>query len=1245
MRVTARDLEQTFQSEGGKFESLVEGLIRSSARVCGIRSNDIHWDPRTHVKDGGRDIVVRTGNPRGEGQFIPARPSLWSLKSGDDGVDPNKLEKEILPQPKRDHPKVREALGRGDAFIWCAVHPIGHDGREAMEKAAGEIAAKLSFDPALIQFRWQDQLLAEVNRHPNLIPLHLPGVGSRWQGVQTFEEWARGEQFNQTWVDFGGRTELAEQVAVHLLSRGDDNVLHIAGLSGIGKSRTVFEACHRREELRGTFYLSRWDNMSVELERAVRDCDRLTLVIDETPLDQIDNVIRRFSQSGDRVRIVTIGPAGRQQVGAYPGIILVPEPEGERDVFAVIRGPGAGLPDEVIASIARRSGHDLRLALLLVRATLRSPEFHSVPVVNFDGVWQRVMTLFQPQLLNPATWRQRYEALCVTVDLGIDGNELREELQQLAGYFAITEGDLIECVNEAVNCGLGQRPGRFFEAVPHALAAGVFHALFTRRLRDNLQQFMGQLPPRLLRRFLERCHQCPAGVREEVAAFVGGAFLTWLAGEDVTVLTGREISRIFQAWAEFDPTRGLGWLRRAVARASAEQLLTLDGETDGSGGWRGRRQLVWLCQNLTCFAEHFADCEFILFRLALHETEPRIGNNSTAIWKCLFWPLFAQTEVPFQERFSLLLRRLTDASALEMPLVLDAIIEALTPRWVGMLEPPKVVGGRLTPPRWHPKTHEELLGLRREAAVQTLAALRQASEERLKAVRAALIRNLRVFRDLALVDETREVLLALGLPPDSRRELVNELEREIGFERRRDRQDGHRHATWLPQLERWRGQLAATDLATRVQDLTARGYDDVRMEAESNAPFDGLAAELIASPDAFRDSAAWFESDRAKSVAALAYSVGEQDVDNRLAGVVSGWLAGGRCRSVVAGYLNGVSSRNGGLPDDWVLELDARAVTDPEQVVMITASADISRRGFERIFTLLHRLPAPSSRFLRMFGYGKWQRQLEAADRHRILTTLLELAEESDPAAVGVGLQLHAFWSHRSTSPIEASLTESVSQLAALAPAFADRENGYYWRYALEGLVATQPQCVAELVVDILTRRNHPWQFDPENQRLLTTAASAAPGPVMGVIGTAILDPDRRVVFLVEVYRGLFDAIGIDVVRNWLTAHGGEPLRWLARHFSSPTVDAKGEVVIPPLTHWLFTDHAADVRAFESFLAGRHHGASVWMGDRSAAKRAEMDPFLRHPNPRVRAWAEFEVRSAEGEAEWHRQLDDEEGRW
>ena len=522
-----------------------------------------------------------------------------------------------------------------------------------MRDAANEVAEQLRFSFELIEFRWQDALRTVLNGYPNVIPQHLPDVDNRWTGVRLLSEWRLEPYFNTPWSDFGSRAALISRIASHLRGDGAPNLLHIAGLSGIGKSRAVQEACQSDSELRGVFYLQRYQDLTQRVERALQGTNRVYVVIDETPLAVVESLVSRFSGCVDQVRIVTIGPASRQRIVSSREIVVVPEPRTEEEVLAVIRTPGNGLSETVLRSVAALCAHDLRLALMLVRASLQNPALRTIPIVDFDGVWTRLMGLYPNEIPDAAAYRRNYETLAVAIDVGVEG-EFRGELQSLAAYFNRQESDLLACSNVSVSCGLGLRAGRFFETTPHALAIDAFRALFRNHLRDRLSEFMAALPARLQMKFLERCQECPDDLREEVAALVGGVFLGWLSHSNVSSLTGRKASRIFQAWAEFDPVRGLDWLRRAIEIATPEQLIALDGEPDGSGGWRGRRQLVWLCQNLACFGENFSACEAVLFRLAQHENE-NIGNNGTAVWESLFGVVLSHTELPFQDRFPLLL--------------------------------------------------------------------------------------------------------------------------------------------------------------------------------------------------------------------------------------------------------------------------------------------------------------------------------------------------------------------------------------------------------------------------------------------------------------------------------------------------------------------------------------------------------------------------------------------------------------
>ncbi|HYH68834.1 MAG TPA: hypothetical protein VD866_29345, partial [Urbifossiella sp.] len=1090
MRVEAADIVRTFGGQGARFENFVHALIHEEARACGVRASAIDWDPRANARDGGRDIVVREGDPRGAGQFIPGRPSVWSAKSGADGVSPTTLRREILPPPPKgrrwpDHPSVRAALARGDVYVWCVAHPAGHDTRDEMRAEADRIAARLSVAADQIEFRWQEQLAVAATRLPNVIPVHLPETSARWVGAQYLHEWERGAGLTNTWADFGGRADLVSRVARHLLGREAPNVLHVAGLSGIGKTRAVFEACRRDDRLHGVFYLPRHADFTPGLRRAVEATSAVCLVVDETSYAESEQLRAWFADCAERVRIVTIGPAARQRGhSAHPDLIVVAEPQSEDEVLAVIRGPGSGLTEPVLQSIAARSAHDLRLALRLVEATAHRPDLRTVPVVDTEDVWARLMTLFPADIPDAGRFRRCYEALTVAIDVGF-GAGYRGELRAVADYFAIPEADLLDCLNVAERCGLGLRAGRFFEATPHALAVGLFQSLFRRRLRDRLREFMEALPDRLFRRFQERCQELPDDLREEVADPVGRVFLSWLRATDVTALAGRAPSRVFQAWAEFDPARGLAWLRRAVEAATPDQLRGLDGESDGSGGWRGRRQLVWLCQNLAGFADHFAACEAILYRLARYETEPRIGNNGTAVWRSLFWPALTPSEIPFDARFPALLGRLRAATADDLPLVLEAAFAVIDPPHIGLGLPPRMVGGRLTPGPWMPPSRDALDAYRRGAAQQVLAAVAALPRPVWDAARRWIVTRVRVLGYLDGIGAARGLYPTADLPADLRRALVVELDRVIGFHRRPPG-DGPPAPAHLPALEAWRADLVAADLATRVQDLTARAAHDLWMEDRSEQAYESAADALIAAPSVLRGLGPWFGTDEARGAGSLAFVAGRRDRRSRLAKTVRGWLSADEARPFALGYLAGVAARAGGLPDRWAAELDSLAARRPELAVLATTTADRGGRGLDRLLCAAPRLPPPASRVLRGVLFNGWRECLTVAETGRLLDTL---ADGGDPEAAAVGLDLLAFWWHDQRE-VPAPLAPVAFRLAELGPGSRVTHEGLYrWHRTLRLLAPHDPARVAEVVVTLITGTDHPWRFAEENAEVLAAAA------------------------------------------------------------------------------------------------------------------------------------------------------------
>jgi hypothetical protein len=1100
-----------------------------------------------------------------------------------------------------------------------------------------------AFNPDLVEFRGLTTLCTILNDHPGLLAKHLPALAGIFDGVLNLSEWERtdGAGFTVPWVDFAARSQIIATIRDHLRARTGPNVLHLAGLSGVGKTRTVLEACRDQQDLSGVLYIPRITELREPLLRRLTRSEHTMalVVVDEVPLADQRNFTSKVDSFSDRLRFVTIGPATRGERGrASANIFVLSEPGTYEGVLSVIRGIGAGLSEPVLESVASFAAHDLRLALLLVEAT-RQGDYRDLPIRNGDEVWERVTNLFKHQVGNLEAFRANYPYLTVAIDVGVKG-DVRHELESVARGFDVPPARLDEVVGYATKCGLGGQPSYFFEAAPRALAGHLFRHRVWGALSNRLDTFLGGLPDRLLRRFIERCQECVGPEREEMEASLTHFFLTELNVPDVTLLVDRNRSRLFKAWAELDPKNGLEWLRVAVEQASDEQLAAFKGSSDGSGGWRGRRQIVWLCEGLASFGDSFWACEAVLFRLAQVETEQSIGNNSTEIWRGLFLPVLAFTEVPFQPRADHLMRRLANADEMTFLLVFSAVVEALAMPG-GRQVPPEVIGGRIVPEPWRPESYEALDRLQRDLGQRALRVMSKMPMHCVELGRNAVVGKLGMFARHGLIQELRHFLTDVSgeLKLAIRAQLRDLVE---VWEARQSRQAASRPGTILEELRNWQAELQPSLLTERVQDLTALAYWKAMKTprkpdgAKEPSPYDHLAKELLSHSEVLGQLDNWFNSTFAVSAFPLGVALGEADKGNATADIITSWLETGQCRVVVGGYLRGVSSREGTLPTEWRERLDRLSEVHPEDAALITAEADFSQVGFQRIIRLV-RSGVVSATCLGVFTSPYWAPPLRSEDREDLLRILLQEQPGNREQTLHTAFSLVALWTNYGKAPPAPELVGWILQL--LRASLEVRVDSGVWASLLESLATIHPGEIADLATDALTSRG-PQRVILADDALHVLRGLAAHDPqlVMDAVGQRLLDPDRRPFFGLLRFKDLFEAIGLREIQRWLAEHGDEHVRFIARHLASPVLQ-DGVPFIPSVTDWVLTEYEADEQVFQWFCMGRH-AFEVQVGharDRRPELEQTLEPFRNHPVSWVRRWAANELEENDREIK----MDDE----
>ncbi len=1208
MIVKDEDLNR-FVGKGDDFEKMIHDLIRAEAWACEIAPDQIDWDYRTNVPDGGRDVLVMVGNQRTDRLFIPPVKSVWSAKSGLDGLEPGTFRREI-----NEHPKVISHLQEGGAYIWCVAPAADNNKRDRLRDALAALATEHGFAAQQIHFFFLDTITHWLNQHLGLIAVHFPNLPHGWK---TLAEWRRLDRNrNVVWVEFGDRARLVEEIRQHLLTTSGNNVLHLAGWSGIGKTRTTQQACED-PALEGVLYFPTLGAFKSDFEGHLTRHEgiRAAIVIDEVEIEEFALLQTRLSDFQGRLRVVTIGAGTNKSIMFREGVKSVSLPDSATDVTQVIRSSDSSLSTEQAQNIANWCDHDLRLALLLTESNKRDPGLAEQPITSVDDVWYRVTRLFESEIGDADNFRDLYEILSLCLDIGNIG-EKRCELEHLAAYFGKPAPELDQVIAQACDVGLGRQQGRFFEAAPRALARRVFERWGWGRIRNNALQFFSGLPTeRLQRRFIERIQECDQHTREEAASVLND----WLRGRfpvaDITLISDRESSRTFAQYAETYPLGGLQWLGQAVEQASPDQLLAFDGKSDFGGGWRGRRQVVWLCQHLAQFPEHFWDCEAILFRLAQYETEENVVNNSLGVWQGLFLPFLSNTPLSFDVRWRHLMKRLSQATDQHLSLIIAAAMKALSQSvddWITGTSLPQIVGGRPVPPMWAPANDGEIYRMASFAAAQLIEMVKGMSSEHYKFSKAAIIDNVSTFIRLGSLETLREWLAPQNMTDEELRQLRLSLDHHINWLNQQandDPESGIRRQDYEKEWARralehvlpWRRALDPQSLNERIVEITGRNSweqvsDGLMDPLDVSDIYEELAAKALKAPEELNRLWDWFNSESPLSDFEFGRALGKLDLNGTLEKDLLAQLAQGRCVNLVAGYFDGLNRCRGEVSAHLVDTLDAMADTHPDVAMFVTLRADISESGFRRLLRLTPQAKPGTYSWLGDLRVGQSWPQLMSIERQvQVMVLLAEVGQSGQPQAYDLALKLACQW-----TPVDVKFSAALADavLPILTKSLAQSRlstRGWYWMRAVGKLPDSHLSHKIDLLIEAV--KGH-FSLSSDALSKLGEILRSHPTEATNTLEAKILSIDHEDRRLLGDLLSLFDAGQIETVQKLVRKLGGIGARALAEHLSAPYPTAEDPIHVPPMTAWLLDEFADDDQVFGIFCAGRH-SHQIYVGVRS----------------------------------------------
>jgi len=1227
--VSEREIRQySAMSDGRDFTDLVNQIIYAQCITAALPQSAISTNLKS-VSDDGVDTRVDRAIP-GSGWL--EYPTIWQFKASSvASIKPYHLRKEI----NKDYAAQR--IREGYAYRFCVCDSLPDKKKTEWRQILTEAARKITADAVEPQVLGTDELSRWSREYPTIALLVRPDLD---RVSIPFSVWAQRERENiRQYVPVPSWQDIERRVREHVdfSISPFDVVLPLTGEPGVGKTRLMCEVLAQLEHLTGLVVYTENDEYAEDLARrlSISDAAHAILVADECSLGVQSRLHRSLQSCRDRVRVIAIDNSGDWAPAATAVQKLERMPnEVVRQVLEQNFGYVASDRRELYIDLA--DGY-LRLAADMCRFD---------PQIVAEGSTTPVLGIVERYLrdrLPPEEFRV-IEALSLVFNVGCR-DDIAQELDHLCMLTGLVRQDVERTVTRLHNApGFVARAGRYLYITPEVVAQAAFESAWRTHCSLDFTTFARRMAPELIETFLKRVNKSASReVRDSVHTYFRGVVTAFRPDNLASV----RAVHLMLTFCEISPEPCVPILRTVIENATREQLLA----TDVRGGHylSPRRQLVWFCERMVAFPEHFDDVEAILQRLALAENETSIGNNATNTWKELFRISLSGTAISFFERLDRLEEYIGSDDGDLSTLALDAfklIFNLYVSRSVG----PPVVAGRIPPPMWEPADNAELRACI-DRAVALLVTLSRVAAERLRhtAQEIAMTDTGMLIR-LGYLPQMRQIFDSEMLSDEMRAKLVAMIEGVLEIEFARKETGEREIEAYEREVRSWKDTLLPTSVHGWL--LSAIGadpwrYSAVRGEQTRDAEIASLAQALIEDQETLYAEMPWLCSPEAKGVVYLGFALGKLDRD---AALLERIVEEGRrfeAPGLTRGYIGGLLETWPGHETGINALLDDLEATVPQFAYQVFMMVPEKTSAFARTLRMIDRAVLPPA-YLGGFRFTLTIDHFDVSQYTDALVRLVSAIEDGDQDAQRVALDFVGASVHdlgKQNWPVivsSAPLLDLVWRLMA-ATASTGTMDQYQWHEVLKALVTVDAQRAAEIAAKVLVGKD--YGLEQAGISVLLGMAQAHPTAVMRAVGDVALDLDRGRLFFLHDFKGLFRALPAEVVEEWLAEAGVEAARRLARHLPHPSLDEGGNPYIAPLTEYVLTAFGDDERVREEFALGTH-GNQVYMGDMADQMEREAEfaeKFLHHSMPAIREWARRESENQRHAArEWREREQEEE---
>lgn len=1104
-------------------------LLWAEAARVGVGKNLIDVPDCINVGDGGIDAYIENATPT-QDEVIPAGTSGFQIKSS--GLQPNACKKELhvgndLNQPLK--PEIKRILDAGGTYILVLFADITSPQATApREQAVKDDLTRLGYQNPKVRLYTANKLSGFIERFPALVAWFKNDRSY----CLSYSVWAenRDIQIPKSFVFDEVRRRFADEITDKLRnSNGQCVVFRVTGLSGIGKTRFVYEALGRDDIKQRVIYVKADPFRLSPLYQTLQTDQNLSgiIVVDECDLQHHEELVRSFSSRGDRLALLTLS----YEIGSVPQPSLAYKITSltEESIKKLLKAEAAGLPENVVDRLSKFADGYPRIATLLAESYRTSGGTTQAEFIDIsdDGLMERLIG-GDPNTDHFRKTKKVLQGLSLFTKVGFEG-ELAKESEWVSGTVGVDFNDFQDIVGEQRARGIIQGQNYIY-VTPFMLRVYLLRGWWESHgfTNESFKQFVESIPEAfrtdLLRRFFDQLPYIATSERgKEFAKVILGNEGLFSDGFLLKTQFGGDF---FLSLTEADPESALLCLQSTIGTWSKDELLAFK---------EGRREAVWALEKIAVWKELFAGAARLLLALAEAENE-RYANNASGIFTDLFSlgpGEVAPTEASPTDRFPVLEEALNSTSKERRMLGLKACSKALESNYFHRMVGPEYQGLRRVAQLWRPKNRQEVIDDHRYVWQLLYGKLEDFGEDERQEVIKVLLGHI---RGLSYIPELVDMIISdttklAAKPYGNKKQIIHEIESILHYGRK---------DLLGPTMQRWeklRDSLVGGDFHSLLEryvsmDLLEDKYDeDGKRTGKVDALIKNLVEQTIKNPKLLEKELSWLPTNEAKNGYQFGYELGREDKKSTFLPM---FLEAQRkvvdsedsSDYFLGGYLKALFERD---PKGWEDLLDnlARDKKLATWVPGLTWRSGLSDRSALRILDLAKKgIIAPYH--FRVFGLGSVISDLSEKVFIQWIDFLLSSAEDY---AVSIALDLYQFFylrkesKHKLPDKLTLRLLTHPSLFRKPSKSRRDQMDDFHWKEIGNKFIELYPKnCLplAEIIFENFGEDGGILEdYHSDTQQVIDNVARKYPEEVWDIVAKHLGPPiDSRAFHIKEWLRG-----------------------------------------------------------------------------------------------------------------------------